>query len=79
MKIIKNLWNKIKRLFRSSVILTYEDLDGKIEDYEVKNLDFGNNYFGNKYHGNVGVRAWCYRKRGVRSFRYEGIWAIRAK
>ena len=42
MKIIKNLWNKIKRLFRSSVVLTYEDLDGKIEDYEVKNLDFGN-------------------------------------
>ena len=76
MKIIK----RIIALFSPKFTLTYQKLNGEVGKYKIRKLDYYN-YFGNLKENwpNVGVRAYCYQRKGVRSFRYEGIISIDSK
>ena len=69
-RFIKKLFKK----FRPTYNLVYRKKDGKTKLYRVNGFNL-NNQFDNQAEGerNVGVRAWCYSRQGIRSFRYEGI------
>ena len=69
-RFIKKLFKK----FRPTYNLVYRKKNGKTKLYRVNGFNL-NNQFDNQAEGerNVGVRAWCYSRQGIRSFRYEGI------
>lgn len=70
MKIIKRIIN----FFRPKLTLTYRKKNGEVDSYRIRKLDV-DHHFGNQKLGlsNIGIRAYCYNRKGVRSFRYEGI------
>ena len=81
-KIIKRIINFFRKPQQPSepFTLTYRKINGELETYKLRNLNYWN-YFGNKREnwGNVGIRAYCYEREGIRSFRYEGIISITNK
>ena len=70
MKIIKRIIN----FFRPKLTLTNRKKNGEVDKYRIRKLDVDHR-FGNQRLGlsNIGIRAYCYNRKGVRSFRYEGI------
>ena len=79
-KVMKKIIKRIINFFRKPFTLTYQKLNGDIETYKLRNFNYYN-YFGNKREDweNVGIRAYCYERKGIRSFRYEGIISITNK
>ena len=77
---MKKIIKRIINFFRKPFTLTYQKLNGDIETYKLRNVNYYN-YFGNKREDweNVGIRAYCYERKGIRSFRYEGIISITNK
>jgi len=73
MKTIKNIID----FFRPKINIFYQKKDGSIDRYKVSKLSYLH-HFGNKkqYQDNVGIRAYCYKRKGIRSFRYDGILAV---
>jgi hypothetical protein len=69
-KIIKFLLNRV----RPSYDMVYRKKDGVTKMYRIKKPSLDDE-FDNKKEGetSIGVRAWCYNRKGVRSFRYDGI------
>ena len=74
MRMIKKLLYKVFPFLKPVYNLVYRRRDGEVKMYKVSKPKL-RNQFDNMREGqtNVGVRAWCYNKKGIRSFRYDGI------
>ncbi len=71
---MKKLLYKIFPFLKPIYNVVYQRKDGEIRLYKVSEPKV-ENQFDNQLEGrkNVGIRAWCYNRQGIRSFRYEGI------
>lgn len=68
------LFKRLFKRFKPTYNLVYCKRNGKTRMYHIKKPSL-RYQFDNIKEGetNVGFRAWCYNRRGVRSFRYDGI------
>ena len=66
------LISKLLSLLRPKYNLVYYKENGEKNLYTIGKMKRVNQ-FGNKREGVscVGVRAWCYNRKGIRSFRYD--------
>jgi hypothetical protein len=72
-----NIIKKITDFFTPKMNLVYQSKNGDIDLYKVNAFHYKNK-FGNKKlrKENIGIRTWCYNRKGYRSFRYEGILSL---
>lgn len=72
-----NIIKKITNFFTPKMNLVYKKQNGEINLYKV-NAFHVKNKFGNKKQDreNIGIRTYCYNRKGIRSFRYEGILSL---
>ena len=71
------LFAKLLSFFRPKYNIVYTKQNGKTHLYTISKPKRINE-FHNQREGssNVGVRAWCYNRNGVRSFRYDRITSL---
>lgn len=74
---MKNLINKIKRLFNPLYSVVYTTKSGRTALYTIDKPQHCNE-FGNVTESlrTAGFRAYCYNRGGIRSFRYDRIVAL---
>jgi hypothetical protein len=74
---MKNLVNKIKRLFNPLYSVVYTTKSGRTALYTIEKPQHSNE-FGNAKEclHTAGFKAYCYNRGGVRSFRYDRIVAL---
>jgi len=74
---MRNLINRIKRFFNPLYSVVYTTADGRTEMYTIDKPSHARE-FGNVSESlrTAGFRAYCYNRKGVRSFRYDRITAL---
>lgn len=58
-------------------LIVYRNKDNAVKTYEISKPDLSES-FGNKDagRGNIGFKAYCFGRQGIRSFRHDGIIAL---
>ena len=78
--LIKNIKLKLKNAFGNRYYVVYKHRSGKIKTYQIGSINLYNS-FGNKNYDrdNIGFKAYCFGRRGIRSFRHDRIISITKK